>query len=221
MSFLQNQLRAVPEIVGLAKQAFYHFQNENDAAGRNILVQVYNSIKTNPNQIKDVADYYVLSVSFFMMLDQGLTDDFDTQQTIASLGYLFISKAIENDNNNLNLIKDRLLLLKIGHEPLKYTVMSIINRGVSPLTSSFAMSSISARDEIYKMEIADLELHPQLYRQVPFFKERKDYFDQKVNTGFFKPDNTYAEIIKSGIEFHGKLLSYIENKVIKQGDIDF
>ena len=52
------------------------------------------------------------------------------------------------------------------------------------------------------MEIADLELHPQLYQQVPSFKERKDEFDEMVGREFFMPERTLENVIHTGIENH-------------------
>jgi hypothetical protein len=92
------------------------------------------------------------------MLDQKLSDDIDTLQMIVSVGYLCVSKAILQNPHNLNLYKDRLLIMNLGREALKYTVMSALNLGGNLLRMKFADSE--ARDVIYKMEIADLELHP-------------------------------------------------------------
>jgi hypothetical protein len=156
-----------------------------------------------------------------MMLDQNLSDDIDTQQIMASISYLCISKAIERDTSNLNLYKERLLLLRIGHEAFSYTVMEGLNISTDNLFFSGSMATYSARDAIYKMEIADLELNPQLYQQVPYFKERKDEFDEKINGQFFMPDYTLENIIKSGIDNHKKLLSYLDNRVINEEDVDF
>ena len=156
------------------------------------------------------------------MLDQNLSDDIDTLQMIASISYLCISKAIEQDSTNLNLYKERLLMLRIGHDSFKYTVMSSLDLNSGGFMSfSIDNSDLKARDAIYKMEITDIELHPQLYRQVPFFKEIKDEFDEKISRKFFIPEKTLDNIIKSGIENHKKLLQYLENRVISEEDVDF
>jgi hypothetical protein len=38
------------------------------------------------------------------------------------------------------------------------------------------------------MQIAALELHPQLYQQVQLFKEMKDDFEEKIGKQFFMPE---------------------------------
>lgn len=211
-----------PEIVLLAKKANSQYQNENVSDGRQLLVQIYRSVKSNPGQLRDVKDYSIIGKAFLMMLDQNLSDDIDTLQMMASISYLCISKAIENDKENLNLYKDRLLMLRIGHEPFKYTVISGLNVNADGFMSfSMGMSDLTARDAIYKMEISDLELHPVLYRQVPLFKERKEKFDEMIGRQFFMPEKTLDNVIKSGLENHQKLLEYLENRVIEEEDVDF
>ncbi len=211
-----------PEIVSLAKRANAQYQQESVTDARQLLVQIYRSVKSNPGQLKEVNDYSALGTAFLMMLDQNLSDDIDTLQMMASVSYLCISKAIEQDNSNLNLYKDRLLMLRIGHDPFKYTVMSALNLNAGGFMSfSMGMSDLEARDSIYKMEIADLELHPQLYQQVPFFKERKDEFDEMIGREFFMPERTLDNVIQTGIENHKKLLDYLENMVLNEEDVDF
>lgn len=217
-----SQTSDEPEIISLAKRANAQYQQERITDGRQLLVQIYRSVKSDPGQLRNVKDFSVLGTSFLMMLDQNLSDDIDTLQMMASISYLCISKAIEQDSSNLNLYKDRLLMLRIGHDPFKYTVMSALDLNAGGFMSfSMGNSDLKARDAIYKMEIADLELHPQLYRQVPFFKERKDEFDEKIGRQFFMPEKTLDNVIKSGVENHKKLLDYLENRVINEEDVDF
>lgn len=210
-----------PEIVSLSKKANAQYQNGKVTDGRQLLIQIYSSVKSHPGQLKNVKDFSSIGNSFLMMLNENLSDDIDTLQMMASVGYLCISKAIENDKTNLNLYKDRLLILRIGHEALKYTVMSAFNIGGSSFGIMAQMAPLKARDAIYKMEIADLELNPQLYRQVPFFKERKEEFDEMVGRHFFLPEETLENVIKSGLENHINLLEYLSIRVIDEEDVDF
>lgn len=218
-SELQN---TEPEILALSRRANSQFQNENVTDGRQLLVQIYHSVKSNPGQLRNLSDYSGIGTSFLLMLDQNLSDDIDTLQMMTSVGYLCVSKAIEQNKNNLNLYKDRLLLLRIGHEPFVYTVMAGLELSRGSMFSIVGqMAPIQARDAIYKMEIADLELHPQLYQQIPFFNERKSEFDEMIGRQFFMPERTKENVIKSGIENHSKLLNYLDNRILIEGDVDF
>lgn len=215
--FLTNE----PEIVSLARNANAQYQNENVTDGRQLLIQIYRSIKVDPGQLRNIKDFSALGTSFLIMLGENISNDIDTQQLIASIGYLCISKAIEKDSSNLNLYKDRLLILRIGHEPLSYTVMLALDIDTNPFGALGSMASLFARDAIYKMEIADIELKPQLYKKISLFKKRKDDFDEKINRQFFMPEKTIDNVIKSGVENHKKLLKYLENRIINEEDVDF
>lgn len=211
-----------PRIVSLAKQAAAEYQKENDHEASTYLLEIYNSLKSNPEQLRDVSDFKALGKSFVLMLNPKISNDIDVLQLIATLGYLCISKAIESDQKNYNLYKDRLLLLRFGHQPFTYTVMSALNLGGGGL-AAFALGNpgLEARDAIYKMEIADLEFNPILYQQVDFFKQRRDEFDQMIARQFFMPERTKENVVKTGVDTHKKLLDYVENRVINEGDIDF
>jgi hypothetical protein len=127
---------AEPEILNLSRRANSQFQNEDVTGARELLVKIYRSVKSNPKQLKNLNDYSALGSSFLLMLDQNLSDDIDTLQAISSVGYLCISKAIEADPDNVNLYKDRLLLLRIGHEPFIYTTISGLGlSGGSPFSA--------------------------------------------------------------------------------------
>lgn len=217
-------IKKEPEIIKLAKQAATEYQNENPSVARSYLVQIFRSIKGEPEQLKDVTSFETLGKAFLMMLDKNLSDDIDNLQMMASVGYLFISKAIQADKNNLNLYKDRLLLLRMGHESFVYTVMSALDLsgGSSfPFGIMASMAPTRARDAIYKMEIADLEQNPVLHQQVELFKERKKDFDEKIARQFFMPEKTKDNVIKTGVENHKRLLEYLENRIINESDVDF
>lgn len=210
-----------PEIISWARKANEQFLSQQVTDGRQLLINIYRSVKANPGQLREVKDFASLGSSFFFMLNQKISDDTDTLQMMASVGYLCLSKAIKQDKSNPNLYKDRLYILLVGHEPLSYTVMHALKIDVNSYTFMGSMATISARDAIYKMEIADLELYPVIYRQIPIFKKRKEEFDEKISRQFFMPEKTLDNVVKSGLENHEKLLVYLENKVINQEDVDF
>jgi len=216
-----SQVETYPSIVSFAQEANYQYKQENVTNARSLLIQIFRAVKSEPSLLKDVSDYSSIGKAFLFMIDTNLSDDLDTIQLMASISYLCISKAIEQDPDNINLFKDRIFLLRIAKEPLSYTVMSALDTDADPLNIFGSMSQFEAISAIYKMEIADLELHPQLYELVPFFKERKVEFDEMISDEFFMPDNSLAKIIKSGTEKHKKLLKYLENRVFNEKDIDF
>lgn len=212
-----------PGIITTAKEAIGFYENEDTAAARPLLVEIFRSVKRNPAQLKDVNEYSVLGKAFMLMLNEQLSTDIDNLQMMSSLGYLFLSKAIQKENDP-NLVKDRLLVLRMGHDSLKYSVMSSLGSENS-LGAFFSMSTgasdLKARDALYKMEIADLVENPILYLRLDFFKERKLEFDDMIANQFFRPDISTDQVVNSGIEAHKKLYDYLENMVIRNSDVDF
>ena len=211
-----------PEIIALAKKAIAEYRNGTPDGSRPFLVQIYRSVKSDPNQLNNVSDFESLGKAFVLMMDQNLTDDIDTLQMMVSVGYLCISKAIEKDVDNADLFKDRLLLMRIGHNPLRYTVMSALRLNAGGfMSSSFSNSDLKARDEISRMEICDLELNPILYQYVDLLRERKIELDQMIQRDFFLPQKTLEDIIKAGIDNHVKMQEYLEKRVLIDNDVDF
>jgi len=209
------------ELETICKAANAQYQNELVTNGRQLLGRIYGIVKSEPALLKDVTDYSTIGTSFLLMLDQNLTDDIDAQQFMASICYLCISKAIQKEPNNLNLYKDRLLMLQAGHEAFQYTVMNALNIGSNPFSYMASMAPLQARDAMYKMEISDLELHPELYEHIPLLKERKDEFDELIGRQFFMPEKTLDNVIKSGVQNHTTLFNYLENRVLVEEDLDF
>jgi len=210
------------DIIANSRKVISLYEMENITDARPILVDIYRSVKHNPAQLKDVIDFESLGKAFMFMLDKRLSDDIDTLQMMSSLAYLFISKAIKKDEKNPNLKKDRLIVLRIGHDALKYTVMSALRLNEGGLMAfSLGNSDLKARDSIYKMEIADLELTPILYLRIDFFNERKMEFDEKIRNQFLMPEKTKENVIGSGIKIHNELFDYLDNMVILNENVDF
>lgn len=210
------------EISNLAKQGLKEYNDNNRNEAKTLLVQVYREIKSNPKHLKNISDLEMLGKSFLVLLDLQVSDDIDVLQTIVSIGYFCTSKTIERNKQIIYPYQDRLLLLQIGHNAFKYTVMSALNLNKGGFISfDLENLELKSRDIIYGMEISDLELNPILYQQVEIFKLRREYFNQKIENNFFGRENSKKEIIKSGSENHNKILNYLENKIINNEELDF
>lgn len=214
-------IKEEPEIVKLAQAAYREYEKGTPSNARSSLITIYRQVKGNPAQLGEVKDLGSIGRAFLFMLDQNLSDDIDTLQMMTSVGYLCLSKAINKDPNNPNLVKDRLLLLRMGHEPFTYSVMAGLQLNSGGFFIMSGLSGIQARDAIYKMEIADLENNPILYHQLDMFRERRDEFDEMISRQFFMPEKTKENVIQSGNSIHEKMLEYLENKVIHEEDMDF
>lgn len=209
-------------IIGTVKKAIQLYENDQNAEARPLLSDIFRIIKRNPGQLNDVKDFTSLGRVFLFMLNERLSSDIDDLQTMSSLGYLFISKALQQENDP-NLVKDRLLILRMGNDSLKYSVMSSLetNGLESFFSASIGRSELEARDAIYKMEYADLVQNPILYLRLEIFKERKLELDDMINNQFFLREKSMDQVVAAGMVAHKKLYSYLEERVIQNCDVDF
>lgn len=185
------------------------YQKEDLSTAKHHLINIYREISNFPKVINQVKRLKLLGKTFVMMLDLIISDDIDVQR-IASIGYLVISKAIKKEpKNSLNLIKDRLLLVRVTRKQLKYTINFALNIDIF-LPHADSLAEIA----LIEMEIADIEGNPILYEQVPMFNEWKKEYDTMFKT-------SKSEIIAKGKENHQKLYSYLQERVIEKGDVKF
>lgn len=200
------------------------YANNYRTEAREALIKLFQSVIANPGILNEIKDNESFGNSFLYMLDLNISDDIDTLQTIASLSYLFLSLAIELNEGNYNLYKNRLLLLNIGNEPLRHTIVNALNLTSSNLLSfsnSPGFVDLKARDAIFAMEIADLCSNPLLYQSFDFFKQRKNEFDKLISNNFFGHNKTKENIIESGTSNHRNVLIYLFDKVFDNNDLNF
>ena len=106
-----------------------------------------------------------------------------------------------------------------NHDALEYTLSSVVNKGESLMFMS--LDPFKARDAMYKMEFSDILKDRQLL-SINIIAERYRDLALKIGTGFFGTDHRDVNIIfNEGAALHNDVLTYLEDKVITQGDICF
>lgn len=182
------------------------------------LYKSWRSYKDNPEQLKNIKDFGHYGMGLMIFLSYGTISDIDDRQQLASLAYLFISKAIKQNSANANLIKNRLLLMITNHEAFEYTVSSVVNKDQDFF--SMNLMPFQARDAMFKMEYADLSFNRALL-SIDILASKYQDLQTKINSGFFGKESTNESIISSGKSLHEQVLTYLEHKVLDEGDIDF
>lgn len=182
------------------------------------LYKSWRSYKDNPEQLKNIKDFGHYGMGLMIFLSYGTISDIDDRQQLASLAYLFISKAIKQNSTNANLFKNRLLLMITNHEAFEYTVSSVVNKDQDFF--SMNLMPFQARDAMFKMEYADLSFNRALL-SIDILASKYQDLQTKINSGFFGKESTNESIILSGKSLHEQVLTYIEHKVLDEGDIDF
>ena len=102
-------------------------------------------------------------------------------------------------------------------EAFGYTVSSVV--GGNDLFS-MSMYPFEARDAMYKMEFADLSSNNALLN-IDILGSKYREIKDKISSGFFGDKETSNSIIENGKKLHGKILAYLEKKVLEEGDVDF
>lgn len=184
------------------------------------LFKAWRSFQSDPEQLQRIQDEGSFGMAFMIFLSFGTVSDIDDKQQLASIAYLFLSKAIEKNSNDVNLYKNRILLMMLNNEAFGYTVSSAINPGGGFDIFSKNLHPFESRDAMYKMEYADLMKSPQLL-SVDMLSQRYSDLKYKIANGFFGQNQTSQTIIEKGRELHKKVLDYISKKVLTEEDIDF
>lgn len=210
------------EIEILAHEAIKNIEFENIQDANILLVNLYKYVINAPSCLKTISNYGDVGKGFTLMLCNQLSNDVDTLQTMSSIAYLCLSKAIEQQPNNLNLYKDRLLVLNVGHDAFKYTVMSVLSQDMDYFLPSFqSMIGIRSRNAIWKMEFSDIEKHPSICLSFPFFANRRNFIIDIIQRQLFLPAKTTTEVITQGKDLHEKVYKYLTQKILIEEDIDF
>lgn len=203
----------------LVDEAIEQMKKGNDGdAVYNPLYKAWKAYCDNPKELNKIRDYASYAQGLVMFLSFGTVNDIDTKQQISSIAYLFISKAIEHNPSDINLYKNRLLIMILFKDVFEYTVSSVVGMGQACFWMS--LTPFEGRDSLFKMEYADLSVSPKL-QYVNIFKQVFLDLEQKINSDFFGQNKTTESIISEGKKLHKDVLLYLESKILKNNDIDF
>lgn len=183
-----------------------------------LLYKAWQSMQDNPSQLKNIKSPAKYGLGLMTFLSYGTVTDIDYVQQIASVSYLFISKDLKQDISDVNLLKNRIVLMLLYHEAFEYTVSSAVRKGDDIVL--YGLNPFVARDALYKMEYADLSESPVLL-SVPLLNNAFQDLHHKVMSNFFGKGETTDSIIAMGNQNHEKVFQYLEHKVIADEDVKF
>ena len=190
---------------------------ERDAGSRNDLIELLKIIINNPTSLTQVSNYANLGRSCLLMLDVKISSNDETLEIISSVGFLFLTKAIQREPYQYNAIKDRLVLLQLGKEFFCYVVSYPLNIERGWMNTQWKWE---AWDAIYRMEFADLQKHSVLH-QIDFLKKRNDELEQMFLKKVFAVKQPREEVIKKGLEIQQKVFAYLDKKILSEGSLRF
>ena len=212
-------MRQLTETEQFVNEAIQQLMMGNDGdATYHPLYKAWRSYRNNPEQLKSIQNHGKYGMGLMIFLSYGTIYDIDDKQQLASIAYLFISMAIDKNPSDVNLLKNRLILMISNHEAFEYTVSSVVNKNADFF--SMNMFPFKARDAMYKMEFADLSKDNRLL-SVDILDNKYRDLRNKISSNFFGINQTSASIISDGTRHHKEVSAYIYNKVIVDEDIDF
>jgi hypothetical protein len=185
-----------------------------------LLVDLFNEANMHPEQLSMVQNHTVVGNAFLLMLAYDISSNEESLQQIAGLAYLFLTKATERDPANINIIKNRVVLLYNAQQYLTWVVINAMGRATSAQSILGHMSPQVARGILLKMVLSDLEGNPSLM-QIADLIDIKAKIYQLISNGSFGASATRVSLSKEGYEAHKKLLYYLHDMVVNDRDLDF
>ena len=182
------------------------------------LYKAWKSICNNPKQLREIQNYGNLGLGMMIFLSYGTVQDIDDLQQISSISYLFLSLALKSKPKDVNLLKNRLILMLTNTEAFGYTISSVVNKNSSVIFMN--MSPFKVRDSLFKMEFADLSKDIRL-DSIDMFLSTKQDISNKIQSGLFGNDKSEPTIITEGENLHADILDYLSNKVLKEENVEF
>lgn len=211
--------KSKPHFEELAQQAMSCLQSGNDGdAVYHPMFKAWREIQQNPSLLKDVQDKALLGNGLFVFISYGTVEDIDDRQQIISLAYLLLSDAIKKNPTDLNLIRNRILVMLNDREAFQYTVSSATN--TSSGFDFMGLSQFESRDALYAMIYSDLSKSP-VFRSIPMLNATLADLERKIDNNFFGQNKSRATIASAGEKNHAKVLSFLHEKVYDNADVDF
>ncbi len=190
----------------------------NGVGVRGSLIELYNAVIRNPEQLSQVSDFQSVGYAFSCMLRSSISDDLDVLQRISSVAYLFLTLALHQSPNNVELKKQRIRTMVWAADSFGYTAMS------APRAHHNSYNAVSrfTSPEYYsaKMIIADIADVPGLETDFEFRK----YWEEAglhFRNRFSGTTCDYRSVAAEGREMHKALFEPLRNRIIDEADIDF
>lgn len=147
--------KSKPHFEELAQQAMSCLQSGNDGdAVYHPMFKAWREIQQNPSLLNDVQNKALLGNGLLIFISYGTVQDIDDRQQIISLAYLLISDALTKNPKDLNLLRNRILVMLQDKEAFQYTVSSAID--TSSGFDFMGLSQLESRDTLYAMIYSDL-----------------------------------------------------------------
>lgn len=200
-----------------------------DEQSYRLLYEGYLSYCNDPDILGEVTNFALvgncLYAFYFMPTIQNSNESIMEQ--VASIAFLFLSKAIDRDSRNVQMRSCRVHILDEAQEYIKHAfVESEVDLPNNlPFSPVFESPTRRALTDIDKMIYSELINCPEI-AEIRYFKGLKNQLenDRLVPNRFVMSsidDKMKKEFAKEGEEYLRKFSSFLDQKVCVNGDIDF
>ena len=192
--------------------------------------KIATELRRCPSVLQRIENDSNFSSALVAFLSYGTIDDIDRKQQIASVAYLFASKAMKSKNvkndalpihshfgNDVGNRINRLIIMIEDRESFNYTVSTVVNKGADILDPFFMINRRFALD---KMIFADLKAIPLNILGNTFPGLMNEFMHIRHRLGVDDGANENA-IIKEGEELHNQVYEYLYEKVLTNEDVEF
>ena len=192
-----------------------------------LLYEGYLSYCNNPHILGDVTNYALvgncLYAFYFMPTIQNSNDSIMEQ--VASIAILFLSKAIEKNPQNMQMRSCRIHMLDVASEYLKHIFVESEIDLPHGFMKRFEGPTRRALTDLDKMIYSELVSFPQI-ASIKYFSGLKTALenDRLVPNRFQMSsidEDMKRDFSNEGKEFIGKFISFLNQKVCINNDIDF
>jgi len=225
------------QIETLSRQAVELYLSENIEPAKKNLVLIEQAIMSNPFQLNEVEDFRIVGKALMCVLHSNIFKQAEKVLSMANICYLCLSKSIQNLTEEIGTYRDRTNiffdsyvlkrddflfesyvdranLLRGGSKLLQYEIITAFGLMHGTLMLPFQMSN----DYMNDMEISDIEsILKYGYEVAEGFEERK----QELERRFPNNKEAYNRAVDRGIRNNNNFFTYLENKVLKQGNVIF
>lgn len=206
----------------LSIKANSYIEDNNTKEGIPLLVELYNSIVSNPEILSGIKEFDRLGMSFLSMLELGLANDQKQVSIITNLCYYFTSHAINNgtiSNESPMIIAhnfSRMLLLRSYPEGFTNSLAFINDENISPSNNMEWTENMWG--SYISMTLADFHSDPSI-TEFPGFSDFRTKLDLVIGeTSHSEKD--MKDLINTGLDIHQRLFNYLHEKIIIEGDLD-
>lgn len=198
----------------------------NEQAYR-LLYEGYLSYCNNPYMLSEVSNYALvgkcLYAFYFMPTIQNSNESIMEQ--VSSLAVLFLSKAIEQDSQNIQMRSCRVHILDEAREYIKHVFVESKTDIPTGWAARYETPTRRALIDLDKIIYSELASFPEI-ASINYFRSLKKELenDRLVPNRFVMSsidENMKKEFPDEGRAFLNKFIAFLYSKVCVNGDIDF